>query len=93
MPNVIEAVRMNKAILKLSSSIGTPDWYQGIKAVHGDKPSIIVLVNRMIPAALINYTIPRDIDTIPVRVVYQGMKERFYGKDGSSTRPAWMLND
>jgi hypothetical protein len=82
-------LRLNAAILKLLKVIGSPEWYQGISSEwKDDKPTIVLLLNRMIPAETVKYNIPVDIDNIPIKIIYRSpsSRARFYGKDGPSIR-------
>ncbi len=85
MPLYESAVYMNTAILKLMRVIGTPEWYQGVSAIYGAEPAVVLVANRMILPSLIKSTIPMEVDGIPVKIVYKNPVCKFYGKDGPST--------
>lgn len=78
-------MRMNGAIRKLMETIGMPDWYQSITTNWTNNlPTIILTMNKMINPAEIKRTVPRDVDGIPIKIMFKSPASRFYGKDGPS---------
>ncbi len=85
--NSDDQVKLGNAIVKLMQSLGKPDWFQGIEGRDVNGITTIVLgVNVKLHPTYIKTEIPRDVEGIPIKLVYKSPSSRFYGRDGSSTR-------
>jgi len=67
----LTTLKVNQAMVKIMEFIGTPSWFQGISSTKKDEGfEIWVKLNKIVGSQVLN-PIPREVDGIKVRVIYQ----------------------